>query len=85
MPSNSLLQPLTTAKIKKINKKNNIFRLSTYKRHKKYLIKSAKLFYKKWHLNHLVPIPFISIYMIFGALLFWLTENKAEFERQIEK
>lgn len=47
--------------------------------------KSAKIFYRKWHLNHLAPIPFITVYMLIGGFLFWWSENRAEFERTIER
>lgn len=44
-------------------------------------IQNVKLFYQKWHLNHLVPIPYMLVYMIVGGCLFWWSEIRAEFER----
>lgn len=38
-------------------------------------LKLFKKFYQKWHLKHLLPLIFVTVYMIFGAILFlWLEE-----------
>jgi len=77
MPSKSLNLPSS-----KLG--SSFFSVERKKRLRRYT-RSLKVFYRKWHLNHLAPIPYMLVYMIVGGFLFWWSQNSAEFERLIER
>lgn len=43
--------------------------------------KLAKELYQRWHLKHLIPLFFVMLYMLLGAILFLWLEAAAEQER----
>jgi hypothetical protein len=45
----------------------------------------AKNVYQRWHLKHLIPLFFVLLYMLLGAVLFVWLEAAAERERIAER
>ncbi|MFH4975314.1 hypothetical protein AB6A40_002023 [Gnathostoma spinigerum] len=56
--------------------------LSDRTKHKENIFTNVRDIYRKLHMNYLLPLVFIALYMLFGALIFYWLEGPADKEKR---
>lgn len=59
--------------------------ISSFQCNPQTFLKLFKKYYQKWHLKHLLPLVFVTIYMFIGAVLFLWLEESAETKRILKR
>uniref|UniRef100_A0A914HRY1 Potassium channel domain-containing protein n=1 Tax=Globodera rostochiensis TaxID=31243 RepID=A0A914HRY1_GLORO len=66
-------------------KKNGTTKTSRLWQRLSKMFRAVKKLCRAWHINHLAPMGFIGLYMLVGAIFFWLAEKNVELDAIAKK